>query len=389
MKKVLALVLALTLCLSLGLSPAFAEDELTGTWYLRMLGLTTGSIELNEDGSCVLNVSADEGQTTTEGSWTKDGDQIVLTVDDNTMPLIYDGENLILDGEGIAELGMSMEGMDDAMMSMLLLVSREPGVIPMDEFSAYQEDGTLPEGKTEEEMESIVSEFMMNFFALLGFGDDGSFSDYEEGEAAELTVLEDNFYVRDSYGYQEAVYIAKVQNDNDEPVYLSEVSLTVKDADGQDANEWSYQGASFSRYLEPGEATFISVTADLNEGAAAESYETSMIAYVATYQDPDLTLDVEAGLRINEEEYYTEYRATATVTNATEEPMAGINSAIAVRDADGKLMDVVSASLDQNELAPDSTITFVGYLNSVTVEYCEANGLTLSQAEAFAWAEKY
>ena len=48
MKKTLALILAL--CMALAAVSAFAED-VTGTWYLVMFGLSAGTIDLNADGT--------------------------------------------------------------------------------------------------------------------------------------------------------------------------------------------------------------------------------------------------------------------------------------------------------------------------------------------------
>ena len=45
MKKILALILAL--CLALAAVPVLAEDDLSGTWYMVMMGLTAGTFELN------------------------------------------------------------------------------------------------------------------------------------------------------------------------------------------------------------------------------------------------------------------------------------------------------------------------------------------------------
>lgn len=386
MRKTLALLL--TLCLLLASTPVLAEEDASGTWYLVMLGMTAGTFELNADGTCAVDVSSDDGEQSLEGAWTQEEGNVSMTINDETLSLVYDGANLLFNAEDLAALGLDQSdiagaGADLSVLSSLIQISREPGKITTAEFSAYQENGTLPEGKTEEDMAAIQEEMMSAFMALLDTAV-GTFEEEEPGP--ELTVVEENFYVREGYWSQEGYYLAKVQNDNDVAVFLSNGSMVLKDAQDNEIGQAEYLGNTGSCYLEPGEATFISMYADINEGDVVESYAVNLSTSLQSYQSPDTSLDVSAAeLRVKEEEYGTYYYTAATITNPTEESLANISAVLAVRASDGKLIDLSTSGLYQNELAAGSTITLVDVLDSRTAEYCANNGITPEQVEALAW----
>ena len=60
---------------------------------------------------------------------------------------------------------------------------------------------------------------------------------------------------------------------------------------------------------------------------------------------------------------------------------------MAIRDANGTLIDLATAGLYQNELAVGSTITLLDSVDTTTVDYCTENGTELGEVEALAWME--
>ena len=390
MKKMLALLLSL--CMLLTALPVLAEEDASGTWHIVMLGMTVGTLELSADGTCSL-ITSDEGEEApVEGTWTQDGEKITVDANGSTLPLTYDGTNLLFDIEGLAALGVDTsslgEGMDPSMLSSLIQISREPGKITAAEFSAYQADGTLPEGKTEEDMQTIQAEMMSFFLSMMGNADLGT-GVSGEAPAPELTIVEENFYVREGYGSQEGYYIAKVQNNTEEPAYLSQGTLTLTDAEGNEIGKAEYLGTSGSSYLEPGEATFVSLTADIPEGAEVAGYAAELQPTAVSYQTPDTAVEVSSAELRTEEGYFTNYLAAATVTNTTDGPLSRLTAIMALRASDGKLVGLTTSGLYYNELAAGSTITLIDSLDSRVVDYCTANNLTPSQVEAYAWIETY
>ena len=209
----------------------------------------------------------------------------------------------------------------------------------------------------------------------------------EEGHGVALYL--GGIGLREGFSQPEGVYLAKVQNDNADPIYISEVSLILQDKDGNEVGKGEFLSNSGSRYLEPGEATFLCITADVNDGAEVADHATNLTCSPITYQTADLSMEVsDAQLRV-EEGYSTNYYTAATVTNTTDAPLSRLNVVSAVRSADGKLLDLTTSGLYQNELAAGSTITLVDSLDSRAVTYCTENNLTPDQVEAFAWVETY
>ena len=395
MKKILALILAL--CLVLAAVPVLAEDDLSGTWYMVIMGLTGGTFELNADGTCTgtSSVMGSEEQSA-EGTWTTDGTIVTLTMEGTDMPLTYDGTDLLFGEEAVAALGGEdfMSGMDMSMLSSLFKFSREPGTVTAAEFTAFQTDGTVPEGKTEEEMVALQAEIMAIVLGMMESMDTGNVSgtgttDPETAPAGEpaLTLVEENFYLRNSYGDKfDGVYIAKFRNDTEIPLYIDKGSLTLLDADGNEVGKQDYLDPCGSRYLEPGEVSFVSLIARVNEGASVDKIETDFkVVQTDNLVLHDTVIDLEgAELRVTEGPYQN-YYAAATLTNNGDAPLSRVNVVIALRANDGSLIQLVNASLGQHELAAGSTITLINNADNRAVTYCTENNLTLADVEAYAW----
>ena len=392
MKKMLALLLAL--CMALGMTTSLAEADASGTWYLVMTGLTVATFELNGDGTCALTVDLEGTEQKMEGSWTQEGDKVTIVANGQTMPLVLDGGNLVFSAEDVAALGLDQSGaigagMDLSVLTALIQISREPGLLTQSEFSAYQQNGTLPEGKTKEDMDAIQAQMMTSLMTLMGSagalmeGQDPS----QEQPAPELTVLEDNFYVRAGYETQECVYFAKVQNNSDVTVILSNGTMSLLDESGIEIGRSEYMGSTGSRYLEPGEISFVSLMAEVPDASLVKNHEVHLeTANVSPYETKDVALEGSgAELRVEDSYGFTSYYAAVTVTNTTDQPMTGISAAIAVRNSEGKLIDIVTPGLYGNELAAGSTIILVDSMDSRAADYCAENGVTPGEVEALVW----
>jgi len=163
MKKIVALILAL--CLALATLPTLAEApaDLSGTWYLLMAGLTIGTFDFNADGTCVGATAATGEEKKINGTWAVDGNTVTLTVDGESLPLTYDGTDLTLGAEAIAAFtGSSLpEGVDISALTSFVKFTRDAGAITIEQLNAFSADGTIPEGKTKEEMEAAQMDIAM------------------------------------------------------------------------------------------------------------------------------------------------------------------------------------------------------------------------------------
>lgn len=395
MKKVIAFVLVL--CMVIAAIPALADEDFTGVWYLTQYGLGAASLDLKADGTCAATVESADPPTQVEGTWSADGNNVTITYDGQSMAFAFDGTDLVLSAEAMAEMsGTSIpEGTDLSMFSSLMKLSREPADLSAAEYAAYQTDGTLPEGKTQEEMTAIDTEIkmlMMSMFATMSA--EGGFSaGGDTAQAAEtgpvLETVEENFYIRESYWGTEAVYIAKVKNITEDSVQINDGKIVLKDADGSEIARREWFGTSGSRYLEPGEISVISFISDsIEEGKTVADYEVTIEARHNEYATPDVAVEV-SNIELREREGFSskEYLTAATLTNAGEEPLTNVSVLFVRKDSEGKMIDVGERDLGMLELCANSSLTFVDDVDSDAVKYCEANGLTLGEVEAFAWQE--
>ena len=395
MKKVIAFVLVL--CMAIAAIPALAEEDFTGIWYLQQFGVTAATFELKADGTCSASIETGMEQSAVEGTWSADGDNVTITYQEQSLTLTFDGTDLQLSAESLAAAaGTSIpEETDLSMFASLMKLSREPGKLTAAEYAAYQTDGTLPEGKTQEEMTAIDTEIkmlMMSMFATMSA--EGGFSaEGDTAQAAEtgpvLETVEENFYIRESYWGTEAVYIAKVKNITEDSVQINDGKIVLKDADGSEIARREWFGTSGSRYLEPGEISVISFISDsIEEGKTVADYEVTIEARHNEYATPDVAVEV-SNIELREREGFSskEYLTAATLTNAGDEPLTNVSVLFVRKDSEGKMIDVGERDLGMLELCANSSLTFVDDVNSDAVKYCEANGLTLGEIEAFAWQE--
>lgn len=155
MKKIVALILVL--CMALASVSVLAESDLSGTWYLIIADITCGTFELNADGSCTGTAAVSGEEQKLTGTWSAEGNAVTLTIGEEPLLLVSDGTNLTIGSEETAT------AKDGAEALALLKFSREPGTVTADELTAYSTDGTIPEGKTKEDMETAETQIGLLF----------------------------------------------------------------------------------------------------------------------------------------------------------------------------------------------------------------------------------
>ncbi len=203
-------------------------------------------------------------------------------------------------------------------------------------------------------------------------------------DGPELTVLNKNYYEYQGYSSMRALYLAKVQNNTDTGFYIVNGSFILKDAGGGELASQKYMQKIGSRYLAPGEITFLSMQADIPEGAEVSDYSVEIIPEEKNYTGEDREIEVNA-VEYIDDQYHPSIRVT--VTNNHDEPLAYITIVYAVEDADGNIYAVDTSTLASKILGAHSTITFVEPLSNDVKTYTQEHGITLTQVEAYAFAE--
>ena len=377
MKKLTAILLAL--CLLLAAVPALGED-FSGTWYMVLAEVTAGQFDLNADGTATAQMPGQEETFT--GSWTADDASVTITIDGSPLTFAWDGEKLFSD-------------------KLPIPVVREAGRVPMDLIQKYMggEEYELPEGMDEAELLSIMVNFAAETQALSGsVGSDETPAEpaaepasepaaepaAEPAGEAKLDVVGEKFFVAESYNGFRAYYTVKLQNNTSAPVYLKGCNLIVTDAEGNTVAEEKYFASTGSKYVEPGEVTIACTNTDVPENA-----EYTYAANLEFDSDPysiDVNLEAADPVYVPEHDYESSCMK-ATVANGTDAPMSRIHVAYALEDAEGNIYLVKDESIYNHELGANSSITLVTSVDDRVEKYCEANGIALTQVEAFAWKE--
>ncbi|MBO4290193.1 MAG: hypothetical protein J5865_08885 [Lachnospiraceae bacterium] len=374
MKKIFVMVLAL--CLALTVLPAAAED-FAGTWYAVAAGVTLGEMTLNADGTVVVDYYDEK----MEGTWSADGDAVNVTIEGATLELAWNGTSLY-----------------SAQIYYLFL--RTPGQVTADQLNAYTEDGTLPEGIDKDTMDGILQNVNALYSAFEQAAETPEETEApaetgEEGKTAVedglvLSTLKENFLVRDQYGTKRAFYIAVLQNNSEVKLYLDNASLKLLDASGTEFAESGFFYPSGSKWLEPGETTLVGMQVDLQEGSEAANYKAEIPAeQPGRYATEDVSLEI-TGVELALEEgagSYGQQGAWVTVTNNGSEPLAGFEIIAAFEDADGMPWGLETVTVYSDKLPAGSSYSYWVSLDRDVKEYCEANGITLTQVETYAWKE--
>lgn len=360
MKKLTAMLLAL--CMLLAAIPALGE-EVTGTWYGVLADVTLATLQLNEDGS--LEASLPGVEATAEDNWKLDGDTVTVTIAGGSLDFAYDGATLTSPEYPIP-------------------IGREPGTIPFDTAVAALNGGEyeVPEGMTEIDVMSAAMTFLAEYQALVASMTPAT---PEPAADPELTVLQESFKVTESYSGFRATYIAKVQNNTEAPFFIKGGTMAVTDAAGNQVGEAKYLGSCGSKYLEPGEISFISMYADIPENVEV-TYTTTFDVKAQSYSSTDRAVTVADPAYVAPQGYDGAYMKV-TVINDSEESLPDINVVLVLEDAEGNLLALDTEGLYRHELGANSTFTFWGSVDSRVSEYCAANGIEPASVEAFAWVE--
>lgn len=360
MKKIFAMLLAL--CLLLSVVPVLAED-FSGLWHMVVAEVDLGFLQLNGDGT----VNADlVGVGEVGGTWSAEGDTVTISLEGEALIFTWDG-TMLYNPE------------------LMFPVIREEGRVPSDIISAYfsGEEYELPEGMTKEEVETIGKNFYAEYQRLMA---EKAAAEAAASAAAGNTVdiISENHYVVESYNGYRAVWLAKVINMNQNPVYIRDGSLQVKDAEGNLVGSATYLSNRGSYYLEPGETTFVSMEADIPENIEVTCERALEVSPDPYRKDFALTA-ADSGFTFGEGDYATSWMQT-TVTNQTENP-ATPQVIFCLEDAEGTPWLVEETSLYRHELTPGSSMIMKQNLDDNFVKLIKEKGIEITAIEAYAWCE--
>lgn len=381
MKKLTALLLAL--CMLLAVVPALGED-FSGTWYMVLEDVTVGTFEMNADGTFSMTVQVSDEATTAEGTWEATDAGVTLTVNGDPAEAIYDAEAGTLT---IAELPIPMQREKGKYEVQLMM-----DVLDVSKANEVE----LPEGVTYLDAATTALAFVMKLNELKGTlggtgtetgtgTEDGGAPDATEAPAGGtgVDILAENFVVTESYSGYDGTYIAKVQNNTGSPLWLTGGSLVVKDASGNLVGTREYLSTCGSKYLEPGEISIATMQVEL-EADGEYTYEKVIKAEAKSWSGPDAAVTVTDPAYV--EGKYDSKLLQATVTNDTEQNLPDVEIAFLLSDENGLPLALVTNTLYNTELCPNSSLVVKSNVYTKVAEYFAAKSI-IPAVEAFAWVE--
>ena len=381
MKKLTALLLAL--CMLLAVVPALGED-FSGTWYMVLEDVNVGTLEMNADGTFSLTVQAGEEANSIEGTWEATDAGVTLTANGDPAEALYDAEAGTLT---IAKLPIPMQREKGKYEVQLMM-----DVLDVSKANEVE----LPEGVTYLDAATTALAFVMKLNELKGIlggtgtetgtgTEDGGAPDATEAPAGGtgVDILAENFVVTESYSGYDGTYIAKVQNNTGSPLWLTGGSLVVKDTSGNLVGTREYLSTCGSKYLEPCEISIATMQVEL-EADGEYTYEKVIKAEAKSWSGPDAAVTVTDPAYV--EGKYDSKLLQATVTNDTEQNLPDVEIAFLLSDENGLPLALVTHTLYNTELCPNSSLVVKSNVYTKVAEYFAAKSI-IPAVEAFAWVE--
>ena len=209
--------------------------------------------------------------------------------------------------------------------------------------------------------------------------------------AGKLEVTHENLMLLDEYGF-EGYAFARVENTGDKPIKINAGVMELYNADGDAITSSDYLYAYGSEQLNPGEYTYVQLSASDSEVEIADVAD--HLLTITGKSDKDYVASrfpVTTELALNvEDDYYTTSYMYATVTNDTDEPVYDICVALALLDADGNILYLTDETLYNKALLPGGSILIREEIPSYFSESFEKNGYgTPASVDAIAYVQTY
>ncbi len=205
--------------------------------------------------------------------------------------------------------------------------------------------------------------------------------------AGKLDVSQENFWVVDSYWLYGYTY-ARIDNVGDKPIKVNAGVLEIFDANGDPITSSDYLNV-FAEYLEPGEYTYATIYAQIEDVAADAVDDYSLTITGKSDRDyVSVRLPVTTDYKEGVEEWYSTYNYMyATVTNNTDQPIYDVETVLVLLDEGGNILYMADASMYSDKaIMPGSSIQIKEYVDSDFIALYEANGLTPASVDAIAFA---
>lgn len=196
-----------------------------------------------------------------------------------------------------------------------------------------------------------------------------------------LTVTSKNVIIK--IGDDSGIFVAKVENTGDEPIYYDNGKLVIFSADDDILVSKSYIYSSPSNiFLKPGEYTYCYdfLWDSTLKNAKIGDIKFSVTSDTSGYKYEQIPST--AVLELPGNKLFTYNYVNVTFTNTTDEILYGAYVVAAITDNDNNIVYVDRQNYESIGIHPGSTVTVKLYIDGDYINYYEINGINLANVES-------
>lgn len=196
-----------------------------------------------------------------------------------------------------------------------------------------------------------------------------------------LTVTSKNVIIK--IGDDSGIFVAKVENTGDEPIYYDNGKLVIFSADDDILVSKSYIYSSPSNiFLKPGEYTYCYdfLWDSTLKNAKIGDIKFSVTSDTSGYKYEQIPST--AVLELPGNKLFTYNYVNVTFTNTTDEILYGAYVVAAITDNDNNIVYVDRQNYESIGIHPGSTVTVKLYIDGDYINYYEINGIILANVES-------
>lgn len=196
-----------------------------------------------------------------------------------------------------------------------------------------------------------------------------------------LTVTSKNVIIK--IGDDSGIFVAKVENTGDEPIYYDNGKLVIFSADDDILVSESYIYSSPSNiFLKPGEYTYCYdfLWDSTLKNAKIGDIKFSVTSDTSGYKYEQIPST--AVLELPGNKLFTYNYVNVTFTNTTDEILYGAYVVAAITDNDNNIVYVDRQNYESIGIHPGSTVTVKLYIDGDYINYYEINGIYLANVES-------
>lgn len=196
-----------------------------------------------------------------------------------------------------------------------------------------------------------------------------------------LTVTSKNVIIK--IGDDSGIFVAKVENTGDEPIYYDNGKLVIFSADDDILVSESYIYSSPSNiFLKPGEYTYCYdfLWDSTLKNAKIGDIKFSVTSDTSGYKYEQIPST--AVLELPGNKLFTYNYVNVTFTNTTDEILYGAYVVAAITDNDNNIVYVDRQNYESIGIHPGSTVTVKLYIDGDYINYYEINGINLANVES-------